>query len=70
MTAPKYGTTKLAHAQEMLADIEERIVAVRLVVDEGKPIKPATRESMWRSLAGAAGMLEGVRIWLQAGAPR
>lgn len=67
---PLYGTSVRAHAEHLMADIEERVRASFAVIRESKRIRPAERTRLGRQLAGAIGSLESIRLWLDAGAPQ
>lgn len=68
--APKDGVTVFAHVDQTLANATAVLIAVARTIREGKRLRPALRENLWRDLAGVQADTETVKRWLDAGAPR
>ena len=63
------GTTARVHVDWLMGAIEDTTHVAFGQIRSGQKLRPKTREHLGRELAGAIGKLEGIRLWLDAGAP-
>lgn len=63
------GTTARVHVEHAMANVESAVDVAFERIRDPRRLRPDAREELRRSLAGAIGHIEGIRIWLDAGAP-
>lgn len=66
----RFGTTRRAHVDGLIASVDGAVSVVRERLRESKRIGAVEREALSRQLAGVIGNCETLRIWLASGAPR
>lgn len=66
---PKHGVTVRAHIDQLMRSVEQDAVVAFTRIREPRRLTKASREDLWRVLAGLVGAVETIRLWLDAGAP-
>jgi hypothetical protein len=66
---PLYGITVRAHVNRLMWTVDELTRTAFEPIRSGQKLKPKVREQLMRTVSGAIGNLESIRLWLDAGAP-
>jgi hypothetical protein len=66
----RFGRTRQAHVEGLVATLEQAIQSSAARLRQPKRIGVAERDELRRTLAGAVGICETLRIWLDCGAPQ